>query len=85
MTTTSTNELRKQLSELKVHVALVSASLDTFESKHTKGSATRCRKHLMDIKKLADSLRKNILAASKKPKNSVEPVVVENPDEVQVA
>ena len=85
MTTTSTNELRRQLTQLKEHVELVAATLDTFESKHTKGSATRCRKHLMDIKRLCDSLRKNILAASKKPKNSVEPVVVENPDEVQVA
>ena len=77
------SELKKMLNLIKTQIALADSTLNTFETKHTKASATRCRKHLMAIKKYSDTLRREILVESKKPKNPVEPV--EESDEVQVA
>lgn len=88
--TTNTSELKKLMNELKVQVAMADSSLNTFETKHSRASATRCRNYLMAIKKHCDSLRKDVLAESKKPKQPVvvEPVepepVVEEPDVVEV-
>jgi len=67
---TNISATRELLTELKVQLALVDSTHNTFETKHTKSSATRCRKHLMHIKKHCDALRREILKESKKPDTS---------------
>ena len=65
MTTTNTSAMKKLLNEIKVQVAMSDSALNTFETKHSRASATRCRNYLMQIKKHCNSLRKETKATAK--------------------
>jgi hypothetical protein len=53
------------LSQIKTDLEAAEKNHTIFKSKGTKAAASRARKHLMQIKKTADVLRKELLAESK--------------------
>ena len=63
-----------KIAELKNYITVAEMDMLTFERKGTKASATRARKALLNIRKISDNLRKDILVQSKKPKEKKEKV-----------
>lgn len=71
-----------QPQNIKNLVTVFEMDYNTFQQKHTKTSATRSRATLLKIKKLCDTLRKNILEEAKAHTASkkVKPEVVPTPE-----
>lgn len=56
---------KMDLIKLKTELSLAESQLSTFKAKKTANSATRTRAHLLQVKKLCDQLRREILAEAK--------------------
>ena len=53
------------MDKIKSELSLAESQLSTFRAKKTQSSATRSRAHLLQLKKLCDVLRREILAEAK--------------------
>jgi hypothetical protein len=71
--------MNESFTNMETLVGSVGLELTRFQTKPTKTGATRVRASLLSIKKLADLMRREILAESKQigttPRVKVEPVV----------
>lgn len=76
------------VTQLKHEISLLESQLSSFNNKKTKSSATSSRRHLLQIVKHANSMRKSILVISKenlaakkpKPVPAAEPVLPTVPE-----